>query len=118
MDLFGICISEGYAAGNACMYQKPTSVGSGIFAGVQEELQRFDTAKAKLEITQDAIARKKAQRQMMENFMETLQSLPEQVEIFVEGAWYALCDYITVYSKDDVRVTFQNGNQGVKNIRD
>ena len=45
MDLFGICISEGYAAGNACMYQKPTSVGSGIFAGVQEELQRFDTAK-------------------------------------------------------------------------
>lgn len=81
-------------------------------------VQRFDTAKAKLEITQDAIARKKAQRQMMENFMETLQSLPEQVEIFDEGAWYALCDYITVYSKDDVRVTFQNGNQGVKNIRD
>ena len=38
---------------------------------------------AKLEITQDAIARKKAQRQMMENFMETLQSLPEQVEILV-----------------------------------
>ena len=36
-----------------------------------------------LEITQDAIARKKAQRQMMENFMETLQSLPEQVEILV-----------------------------------
>ena len=55
---------------------------------------------------------------MMENFMETLQSLPEQVEIFDEGAWYALRDYITVYSKDDVRVTFQNGNQGVKNIRD
>ena len=46
-------------------------------------VQRFDTAKAKLEITQDAIARKKAQRQMMENFMETLQSLPEQVEILV-----------------------------------
>ena len=39
--------------------------------------------------------------------METLQSLPEQVEIFDEGAW----DYITVYSKDDVRVTFQNGTE-------
>ena len=48
---------------------------------------------------------------MKENYMATLQSLPEQVEIFDEGAWYALCDYITVYSKDDVRVTFQNGTE-------
>ena len=48
---------------------------------------------------------------MMENFMETLQSLPEQVEIFDEGAWDALCDYITVYSKDEVRVTVQNGTE-------
>lgn len=50
-------------------------------------------------------------RQMMENFMETLQSLPEQVEIFDEGTWYALCDYITVYAKDDIRVAFQNGTE-------
>lgn len=41
--------------------------------------------------------------------MEVLRSLPEQVEVFDEGTWYALCDYITVYSKDDIRVTFQNG---------
>ena len=32
-------------------------------------VQRFDTAKAKLEITQDAIARKKAQRQKIEPFL-------------------------------------------------
>ena len=28
---------------------------------------------------------------------------------FDEGTWYAMCDYITVYSKDDIRVTFHNG---------
>lgn len=48
---------------------------------------------------------------MMEHFMEKLRLLPEQVEIFDEGTWYALCDYITVYDKDDIRVTFQNGTE-------
>ena len=74
-------------------------------------VQRFETAKAKLDEAQTAISKTKAQRQMMENFMETLRSLPEQVEIFDEGTWYALCDYITVYGKDDIRVTFQNGTE-------
>ena len=72
-------------------------------------VQRFDTARAKLEETQAAIAKRQAQRQMMENFMEVLRSLPEQVDYFDEGTWYAMCDYITVYSKDDIRVTFHNG---------
>lgn len=66
-------------------------------------VQRFDTAKAKLDETQAAITKKQAQRQMMENFMKALQSLPAQVEIFDEGTWYALCDYITVCGKNDIR---------------
>lgn len=70
---------------------------------------RFEAAKGKLDETQAAITKTKAQRQMMENFMEVLRSLPERVGVFDEGTWYALCDYITVYSKDDIRVTFQNG---------
>ena len=72
-------------------------------------VQRFDTTKEKLDEVQTAITKKQAQRQMMENFMKVLRSLPEQVEIFDEGTWYALCDYITIYGKDDIRVTFQNG---------
>ena len=28
---------------------------------------------------------------------------------FEEGTWYAMCDFITVYGKDDIRVTFHNG---------
>ena len=71
-------------------------------------VQRFETAKAKLDEAHAAIAKTKAQRQMMENFMETLRSLPEQVEIFDEGTWYVLCDYITVYGKDDISVIFRN----------
>ena len=72
-------------------------------------VRRFDTARAKLEETQDAITKKQAQRQMMENFMETLRSQQELVKNFDEGTWYALCKHITIYSRDDIRVTFQNG---------
>lgn len=74
-------------------------------------VQRFETANAKLEKILVAISKSKAQRQMMENFIEVLRSLPEQVEIFDEGAWYTLCDCITVYGKNDIRVTFRNGTE-------
>lgn len=46
---------------------------------------------------------------MMERFCDDLKKLPEIVNSFDEDTWYALCDYITVYSKDDIRVTFRNG---------
>lgn len=72
-------------------------------------VQKFDAAKAKLDETQAEITKRQAQRQMMENFMKVLRSLPEQVDYFDEGTWYAMCDFITVYNKDDIRVTFHNG---------
>ena len=72
-------------------------------------VERFETAKARLEEVQAAITEKQAQRKMMENFMEELRSLPEQVDYFDEGAWYAMVDFVTVYGKEDVRFTFKNG---------
>ena len=48
-------------------------------------VQRFETAKAKLDEAQAAIAKTKAQRQMMENFLATLRPPPAQHEIFDEG---------------------------------
>lgn len=71
--------------------------------------ERFDTVKAQLDGVQAAITQKQAQQKMMENFMAELQSLPETMDYFDEGAWYALVDFITVYGKDDVRFTFKNG---------
>lgn len=70
---------------------------------------RFETAKARLEEVQAAITEKQAQRKMMENFMEVLRGLPEQVDYFDEAAWYAMVDFVTVYGKEDVRITFKNG---------
>lgn len=71
--------------------------------------ERFDKAKAQLDQIQAAITQKQAQRKMMENFMAELRRLPDVIDFFDEGAWYALVDFITVYGKDDVRITFRNG---------
>jgi len=50
-------------------------------------VERFETAKARLEEVQAAITEKQAQRKLMENFMEVLRGLPEQVDYFDEAAW-------------------------------
>ena len=35
--------------------------------------------------------------------------MTEAVDRFDQGEWYALVDYVTIFSKDDVRFTFKNG---------
>ena len=46
---------------------------------------------------------------MMQNLVDTLKGMPEAVDNFDEGTWYALVDYMTVDGRDDVRFTFKNG---------
>lgn len=72
-------------------------------------VERFETAKARLDGVQADITKKQAQRKMMENFMEVLRNLPEQVDYFDEDTWYAMVDFVTVHSKEDVRFAFKNG---------
>ena len=71
--------------------------------------ERFDRAKERLGEVEDGIVAKQAQREMMQNLMDTLEGMPDAVDSFDEGAWYALVDYATVYGRDDVRFTFKNG---------
>ena len=71
--------------------------------------ERFDRAKARLSEVEDGIVAKQAQREMMQNLVDTLERMPDAVDSFDEGAWYALVDHATVYGRDDVRFTFKNG---------
>ena len=72
-------------------------------------VERFDKAKAQLDEVQATIAQKQARRQMMEHFVEELKKLPELVTTFDEAAWYGMVEFMTIYNKDDARVTFKNG---------
>ena len=69
----------------------------------------LDRAKARLGEVENGIVAKQAQREMMQNLMDTLEGMPDVVDSFDEGAWYALVDHATVYGRDDVRFTFKNG---------
>lgn len=52
---------------------------------------------------------KQAQWEMIQNLVDTLEGMPDAVDSFDEGAWYALVDHVTVYGRDDVRFIFKNG---------
>ena len=70
---------------------------------------KAENTKAQLDEVSSDIVLKQAQREMMRNFIAELKKLPQTYEQFDEDTWYALVDYVTVYSKDDIRFTFNNG---------
>ena len=69
---------------------------------------RFDTAKVRLEEIEAAIANKKSRRAAIDAFLDTL-AQADLMEKFDPALWCGLVDFVTVYSKDDVRITFRNG---------
>lgn len=71
---------------------------------------RFDTAKARLEEIEAALADKKSRRAAIEAFLDTL-TKADLMERFDPALWCGLVDHVTVYSKDDVFFTFKNGQE-------
>lgn len=72
---------------------------------------RFDKAKARLETVEDAIKDKQSRQAAIEAYLETLKAQDALVERFDPALWCALLDFVTVYSKEDVRFTFKDGTE-------
>lgn len=70
--------------------------------------ERFDKAKARLEEVKEIIRDKQTRQATIEAFLDELNRL-DGVSKFQPTLWYGLADYMTVYSKDDVRVRFKDG---------
>ncbi|MDY2981854.1 MAG: recombinase family protein, partial [Eubacteriales bacterium] len=71
---------------------------------------RFDAAKARYESLDETIRSKQSRRATIETFLETL-AKADLVDKFDAALWCGLVDFVTVYSKDDVRFTFKNGQE-------
>ncbi|MGN0183110.1 MAG: recombinase family protein, partial [Candidatus Ornithomonoglobus sp.] len=54
-------------------------------------------------------ADKLARKETMELFMKNLKKQSGAVTEFDESLWLSMVDYVTVNSKEDIRVTFKNG---------
>ena len=72
---------------------------------------RFDTAKARYDDVTATIADKQNRKATIEQFLHTLSEQVQMVESFDKNLWCGLVDYVTVYTKDDIRVTFRNGTE-------
>lgn len=72
-------------------------------------VHRYDEAKAKLDAITEQISDKKARRATIEEFLKVLQEQDGLVTDFQTNLWCGLVDFMTVYSADDVRITFRNG---------
>ena len=51
------------------------------------------------------------QRAEYESFLKTFKQLPDSLEEFSIDSWNSLVEYATVYSADDIRFTFKNGQE-------
>ena len=71
---------------------------------------RFESAKARYNAVEDTIRSKQSRKATIEAFLTTL-AKADLVDEFDTALWCGLVDFATVYSKDDVRFTFKNGQE-------
>ena len=71
---------------------------------------RFDKAKVRHTEVTDLIAERTARRHQIETYLKDLRGR-ELLTEFRETDWLAMVDYITVHSKNDIRVTFKDGTE-------
>jgi site-specific DNA recombinase len=70
--------------------------------------ERFNTAKTNLSKIEKEISRKELSRSSIRQFLDTFRKQKDIVTAFDTVQFQSLIDFITVYSKDDIWVTFKN----------
>ena|GEM_PF-38824 len=70
---------------------------------------RFETAKARFEEVSELALDKKEREKRVEAFIAALAMQDGLIAEFDERLWFALVDFATVYTEDDVRFTFKSG---------
>ena len=73
-------------------------------------VEKYDSIKSQADRVTTVIADKKARKAELELFMKNLKKQDKAVTEFDEGLWISMVDYVTVNSKEDIRVTFKNGS--------
>ena len=73
-------------------------------------LGRYEETKEKYEQTVQMIESRKARRLQILRFAEELKE-QKPIKKYDDYLWNSLVEYVTVYSKDDIRVTFRDGTE-------
>ena len=74
-------------------------------------VQRFDRAKTRLEEVTAEIQEKQTASANMGTFLNSFEQMSDALTEFSLESWHSMVDYSTVYSADDIRFTFKNGQE-------
>lgn len=75
-----------------------------------ELVSRYEETKKRYDQVCAALKRRIVRSRQLESFIKDLQE-QELIKTFDERLWCSLVDFATVYSKDDIRVTFKDGTE-------
>lgn len=73
-------------------------------------VRRYDKTKEQYEAVTEKIKDSRSRNEQLEIFIDNLND-QNLIGKFDERLWCSLVDYITVYGKEDVRVTFKDGTE-------
>ena len=76
-----------------------------------ELVSRYDAVKEKHDATAEAINAKRVKAETLGAFAKALHNRASALTDFDEGLWGALVDFMTVYGKGDIGVTFRDGTE-------
>lgn len=74
-------------------------------------VKRFDRAKTQLEKVISEIQEKQTSSANMGTFLSAFEQMQDTLTEFSLGSWHSMVDFATVYSIDDIRFTFKNGQE-------
>ena len=84
----------------------------GECAKAYDELEGwYNQARDELENGKRELLRRKIRYDRVMNFIRELEAQKDMIRSFDESLWVNLVDYMVVYSKDDIRVIFRNGQE-------
>ncbi|MGN1390329.1 MAG: recombinase zinc beta ribbon domain-containing protein [Bulleidia sp.] len=72
---------------------------------------RYDKLKEEIDALNREILETQSRKAGMEDFLRTFEKTPNTLTEFSLDAFNGLVDHLTVYAKDDIRVTFRNGQE-------
>lgn len=76
-----------------------------------ELVSRYDAARARYDEVEKSIKARKFKAERLDSFAKAIEAQDTVVSEFDEGLWGTLVDFMTVYGKDDIGVTFKDGTE-------
>ena len=76
-----------------------------------ELVSRYDAVKKKHDSTAEAINAKRVKGETLDAFAKALRSREAMLSEFDEGLWGTVVDFVTVYGKGNLGVTFRDGTE-------